>query len=107
MLEALGALPGLWLQGLVNASWQGALVALAVLGLLRLVPKLSPSFRAAALWLVCLRFALAALVPLGFALPLRAAPPPPAAAERVAARDEVAPLGPAMEVATPPRPASA
>lgn len=106
MLETLGALPGIWLQGLLNASWQGALVALAVLGLLRWIPTLSPRLRAAALWLVCFRFALAALVPLGFALPLMAAPPSPAAVERVAAREPVVPPGTVVEGSAAPRPSS-
>lgn len=112
MVETLGSVSGVWLEGIVNASWQGALLALLVLGVLRLAPGVSPRLRAAALWLVCLRFAIAALVPLGVALPMKAPVSPsvatpfssPTVVWEVVPRERFAPLEPRLEAPAPPGP---
>jgi bla regulator protein BlaR1 len=65
----------LFVSALVRACWQGTLAAALVFAVFRLFPKLPARARAWAYWLVCLKFALAPLLPFAFALPLLEAAP--------------------------------
>ena len=59
-----------WAERLWRASWQGALCALAVLLLLRALPRLSPGLRAGAWWFVSLKVLVDVLGLSPLALPL-------------------------------------
>src|SRR5687768_8300838 len=71
-----------WAERLWRASWQGALCALAVLLLVRALPRLSPALRAGAWWFVSLKVLVdvVGLSPLALPLLPAEAPAPQAAA---------------------------